>query len=116
MRQVDRAGSEVNQGHGDALPLQSGKLVEVDPAELESVDEVGWFGSAKAEREVVLVEQSYRLLQAVGGVWTKTAAVVSICYSEEGTRRYHAYTTSRVDPKDITTTGSRREGFIVCHI
>ena len=67
MRQIDGAGSEVNEGHGDALPLQSGELVEIHSAELESVDEVGWFGAAEAKGEVVLVEQSDLLLQEGAG-------------------------------------------------
>ena len=48
----------LNEGHGDALPVQSGELVGVHSAELEVVDEVGWFRPAAAEGEVVLVEQS----------------------------------------------------------
>ena len=65
VRQVDAAGSEVDEGHRDALSLQSGELVEVHRAELDVVDEVVWVGSAEAEGEVILVEQSELLLQGV---------------------------------------------------
>ena len=64
MGQVDGAGSEVDESHRDALPLQSGKLIEVYSAELEVVDEVVWFRTAQGEGEVLLVEQSDLLLQA----------------------------------------------------
>ena len=72
MRQVDGAGPEVDDGHGDALPLQSGKLVEVHSTELEVVDEVVWFRTAQGEREVLFVEQSDLLLQGGKEVLTKT--------------------------------------------
>ena len=77
MGQVDSAGSEVYKGYGDALPLQSGQLVEVHSAELESIDEVGWFRAAEAKGEVVLVEQSDLLLQEEGGggVYNRSDAV-----------------------------------------
>ena len=76
MRQVDAAGSEVDEGHGDALPLQGGELVEVHRAELDVVDEVVWVGAAEAEDEVILVEQSDLLLQGVqGGIRCRRTAV-----------------------------------------
>ena len=62
MRQVDGAGSEVDEGHGDS-PRQSGKLVEVHATELEVVDEVVWFRTAEGEDEVLLVEGRDLLLQ-----------------------------------------------------
>ena len=63
VRQVDGAGSEVDEGHGDSLPRQSGKLVEVHATELEVVDEVVWFRTAEGEDEVLLVEGRDLLLQ-----------------------------------------------------
>ena len=76
VRQVDAAGSEVDEGHGDALPLQGGELVEVHRAELDVVDEVVWVGAAEAEDEVILVEQSDLLLQGVqGGIRCRRTAV-----------------------------------------
>ena len=61
--QVDGAGSEVDDCHGDALSRQSGKLVEVHSAELEVVDEVVWFRTAQGEGEVLLIEGRDLLLQ-----------------------------------------------------
>ena len=63
VRQVDGAGSEVNESHRDALIIQSRKLVDIDPAELEVVDEIGWFGTTEAKGEVFRVEQRDLLLQ-----------------------------------------------------
>ena len=63
VRQVDGARSEVDEGHGDTLPLQSGEIVEVHSAELEVVDEVVRVGAAQSEGEVFLVEGRDLLLQ-----------------------------------------------------
>ena len=63
MRQVDGAGFKVDESHGDALPLQSGKLVEVHRAELAAVFDVVWFRPAEREDEVLLVEGRYLFLQ-----------------------------------------------------
>ena len=76
MRQVDAAGSKVDEGHGDALPLQGGELVEVHRAELDVVDEVVRIGAAEAEGKVILVEQSNLLLQG-GEKWCRRT--VSVC-------------------------------------
>ena len=68
MRQVDGAGSEVDEGHGDALSFQSGELVEVHTAELEVVDELGWFRPAEGEGEVFGVEHGDLFLREVENV------------------------------------------------
>ena len=63
VRQVDRAGVEVDEDHGDALPCQGGQLVEVPYTNLASVDDRVWFGAAKAEGEVLHVKLGDSLLQ-----------------------------------------------------
>ena len=63
VRQVDGAGSEVDEGHGNALPRKSGKLVEVHCTELEIVDEIVWFRTPEGEEEVLRVEGRDFLLQ-----------------------------------------------------
>ena len=63
VRQVDGAGSEVDEGHGNALPRQSGKLVEVHCTELEIVDEIVWFRTPEGEDEVLFVEGRDLFLQ-----------------------------------------------------
>ena len=93
MRQVDAAGSKVDEGHGDALPLQGGELVEVHRAELDVVDEVVRIGAAEAEGKVILVEQSNLLLQG-GEKWCRRTVSVcsvyplSLIHISEPTRRY----------------------------
>lgn len=66
VRKVDGARSEVDDGHGDALRLQSGKLVEVHPSELESVDEVARCRTTEFEDEIVFIEGRGFLLQMRG--------------------------------------------------
>lgn len=67
MRQADCAGVEVDESHGDALPCQGRELVEGRSAELDSFDEVGWFGTAEAVGEVLRVEHGDLLLQEANG-------------------------------------------------
>lgn len=72
MRQVDGAGIEVDQSHGDSLTFQGRELVEIDPAELEAIDESVRLGTTQGEGEVLGIEQRDLCLEerdfvAVGG-------------------------------------------------
>ena len=62
VREVDGAGVEVDESHGNALSLQGGEVVEVDPAELEPVDQGLRFGAAEGEGEVLGIEHGDLLL------------------------------------------------------
>lgn len=62
VREVDGAGVEVDEGHGNALSLQGGKLVDVHPAELESVGEGVWLRATETESKVLRAEHGDLLL------------------------------------------------------
>lgn len=66
VRQVDGTGIEVDQSHRNPLTFQSRKLVEVDPSDLEAIDESIRLGAAKTEGEVLWVEQRDLFLEDEG--------------------------------------------------
>lgn len=63
VRQVDAAGFEVDDEHGEAYPRQRGKLVESQSTDLDSVDRVVWLRTADREGEVLIVEPRDSFLQ-----------------------------------------------------
>lgn len=73
VRQVDCARVEVDEGHGDAQPLQSGKLVDVHPAQLDTFSQVVRIGAAEGKGEVLGVERGDASLQSkkesIGRAW-----------------------------------------------
>lgn len=63
VRQVDAAGFEVDDEHGEAYPRQRGKLVESQSTDLDPVDGVVWLRTADCEGEVLGVERRDSFLQ-----------------------------------------------------
>lgn len=62
LREIDGAGVEIDEGHGNTLSLQSGEVTEDGPAELEAVDRGISLGATDAEDEILRVEQGDFLL------------------------------------------------------
>ena len=62
VRQVDGAGVQVDDSHGDTLSLQGGEVADVDSADLEAVDRGIRLGASEAKREILRVEHGDLLL------------------------------------------------------
>lgn len=62
VREVDGAGVDVEENHGNALPLQRWEHAKVDYAGLEAVDRGIRVGATKVEDEVLGIKHSDVLL------------------------------------------------------